>query len=71
MLKCTDKKDTSDIINPKIEIEDVSDFYTLYVLIFHISENVFWDFDIKTVQKIAQNISIFKSWESNPKKKGG
>lgn len=64
-------KKESDVIAPKMKIEDVWDLYTLCVLIFNISEDVFWDCEYAVLMKIVGNIAAYRSWQSSPKTRGG
>jgi hypothetical protein len=48
---------------PKIEFESVEDYYTFYVLILGVPEEVFWHFPYKSLMKIADNYTAYKSWE--------
>jgi len=54
------KKDA--ITLPDIDFEDVSDYYTLYVEIIGISEDVFWNRDIAFVKTVAANKQAFDKW---------
>lgn len=60
-------KKESDVIAPKMKIEDVWDLYTLCVLIFGISEDVFWNCEYAVLMKIVGNIAAYRSWQSSPR----
>lgn len=47
---------------PRIQLEDVEDYYTYYVEILHISENLFWYADISFVKKVAENKAAYDGW---------
>ena len=49
---------------PKFELEDIEDYYTYYVMILGISEDIFWSFDISSVRWIAENKSAYDTWIS-------
>ena len=69
-LKRATAKNRSKIVNPKLVFEDVWDKYTLYVLVFHISETVFWEEDIRNVEKVALNKIAYDGWSANPRERG-
>lgn len=54
------KKDAIQL--PEIDFNDVSDYYTLYVNIIGISEDVFWHSDIEFVKTVAANKQAFEAW---------
>lgn len=68
-MKKATAKTRSKIVNPKLIIEDVWDKYTLYVLVFRISEDVFWNEDIRDVEKVALNKIAYDGWSANPKER--
>lgn len=47
---------------PEIDFEDVTDYYTLYVEIIGVSEDVFWYRDIPFVKTVAANKQAFEKW---------
>lgn len=47
---------------PKFELEDVEDYYTYYVHILGISEEIFWYFDISFVFGIVEDITAYDGW---------
>lgn len=52
---------------PKIEIEDIEDAYSFYVLCLGINESVFWDDDINFVNKVIENKLAYENWQNSPK----
>ena len=49
---------------PKFELEDVEDYYTFYVLILHIPEDVFWFADISFVMSVVENKQAYDGWKN-------
>ena len=47
---------------PKFTLEDIEDFYTLYVLILGIPEDVFWNADVSFVMSVAENKRAYDAW---------
>lgn len=47
---------------PKYELEDIEDYYTYYVLILGISEDVFWNYDYSFVISVVENKSAFDEY---------
>lgn len=47
---------------PEFELEDVEDYYTYYVQILGMSEEVFWYADLSFVKGIAANKSAYDAW---------
>lgn len=47
---------------PNFELEDIEDYYTLYVLIFGMSEELFWNVDISFLRAVADNKSAFDNY---------
>ena len=47
---------------PKVELNDVSDYYTMYVGIMGVSEDVFWYCDIGFVKEVSANKQAFDKW---------
>ncbi|RDU22211.1 hypothetical protein [Anaerosacchariphilus polymeriproducens] len=47
---------------PKFVLEDVEDYYTYYVLILGISEDIFWNADYSFVLSVVENKTAFDSW---------
>lgn len=43
-------------------LENVSDYYTLYVQIMGVSEDVFWHCDIAFVKTVSANKRAFDKW---------
>lgn len=44
---------------PEFKLEDLEDYYTYYVLILGISEDVFWNCDISFILSVVENKSAF------------
>lgn len=49
---------------PKFELEDVEDYYTYYVLLLEIPEDVFWEADCAFVREVAENKAAFDGWQN-------
>ena len=49
---------------PKFELEDVEDYYTYYVLILNIPEDVFWFADYSFLLGVVENKSAYDAWLS-------
>lgn len=47
----------------------MEDFYTLYVEIVGISENIFWDMPIPFVKTVARNKQAYEMWLSYEREK--
>lgn len=47
---------------PRFELEDIEDYYTFYVMILGVSEDVFWHADISFIQAITENKRAFDAW---------
>lgn len=47
---------------PKFELEDVEDYYTYYVLILEIPEELFWYADYSFVLGVVENKSAYDGW---------
>lgn len=47
---------------PKFELEDVEDYYTYYVLILGISEDLFWNADYSFLISVDENKSAFDNY---------
>lgn len=47
---------------PDFELEDIEDYYTLYVLILGASENLFWDGDISFIRAAYDNKAAFDNY---------
>lgn len=43
-------------------MEDVEDWYTYYVVIIGISEELFWNVDISFLKSIEANKSAYDNW---------
>ena len=47
---------------PKFELEEIEDYYTYYVLILGISEDLFWNADISFILTVVENKSAFDNF---------
>lgn len=47
---------------PKFKLEDIEDYYTYYVVLIGISEDLFWNSDISSVAMVADNKTAYESW---------
>ena len=45
-------------------MEDIEDYYSYYVTIQGISEELFWNCDISFIDKIAENDSAYNEWKN-------
>lgn len=49
---------------PEFVLEDVEDYYTYYVLILEIPEDVFWYADISFLLGVVENKTAYDGWLS-------
>lgn len=47
---------------PKIVLEDVEDYYSYYVLILGISEELFWQADLSFLKSVSENKAAFDNY---------
>lgn len=47
---------------PKFKLEDLEDYYTYYVVLIGISEDLFWNSDISSVGMVADNKNAYENW---------
>lgn len=47
---------------PKFELEDIEDYYTYYVLILGVSEDVFWNCDYSFILSVMENKTAYDSY---------
>ena len=47
---------------PEFELEDIEDYYTYYVLILKIPEDIFWYADISFLLGVVENKSAYDGW---------
>lgn len=52
----------SKIKPPKFVLEDIEDYYTYYVLILGIPEDIFWYADYAFVLGVVENKSAYDAW---------
>lgn len=50
-------------------MEDVEDYYTFYVLILNLPEELFWYSDIAFVKSIVENKTAYDAWLDYEKEK--
>lgn len=47
---------------PHFELEDIEDYYTYYVLILEIPEDIFWYADYTFLLGVVENKSAYDGW---------
>lgn len=47
---------------PKFELEDVEDYYTYYVMLLKMPEDIFWYCDYSFVLGVAENKAAYDGW---------
>ena len=47
---------------PDFELEDIEDYYTYYVLVLNIPEDIFWYADISFLRGVVENKSAYDGW---------
>lgn len=47
---------------PKFDLEDVEDYYTYYVLILEIPEDIFWYADYSFLLSVVENKVAYDGW---------
>lgn len=47
---------------PKFKLEDIEDYYTYYVVLIGVSEDLFWNSDISSVGMVAENKTAYENW---------
>ena len=47
---------------PNFELEDVEDYYTYYVLILEIPEDIFWYADYSFLLSVVENKTAYDGW---------
>lgn len=50
---------------PSFDLETIEDYYTYYVMILKIPEQLFWYADISFVKNVAENKSAYDGWLSS------
>lgn len=63
------RKSSKKIKVPKFELEDVEDYYTYYVLILNLSEELFWNSDFSFLLSVSANKSSYDSFISSERLK--
>ena len=63
-IKNTGKIKGSKIKIPKFKLEDIEDYYTYYVLILGISEDLFWNIDLSSLEGIVANKVAYDNYIS-------
>lgn len=61
-IEANKSKEADKIKMPEFELEDVEDYYTYYVHILGISEEMFWFSDISFVLGVVENITAYDGW---------
>lgn len=54
---------------PKFELEDWEDYYTYFVMILGMSEDIFWNVDISSLLSILDNKTAYDNYISYIKEK--
>nr|DAM24383.1 MAG TPA: hypothetical protein [Caudoviricetes sp.] len=52
---------------PKIVLEDIEDYYTYFVLILNISEEIFWNADYSFLISVMENKNAYDNFMSYKK----
>lgn len=47
---------------PKFDLEDIEDYYTYYVLILNVSEDLFWNMDYSSLVSILENKLAYENY---------
>ena len=47
---------------PELDISEVEDAYTYYVLVVGVPEALFWDADVWFVREVATNKAAYEAW---------
>ena len=47
---------------PKFKLEDIEDYYTYYVVLMGISEELFWNADISFIEFVSLNKTAYENW---------
>lgn len=63
------KKNQRNVSIPNFNLEDVEDYYTYYVLILNISENLFWNESFSFLLSVSTNKSAYESFLTYTKNK--
>ncbi len=50
---------------PKFELEEIEDYYTYYVHILKINEDLFWNADISFIERVTKNKAAYDGWFQN------
>lgn len=54
---------------PDFELEDIEDYYTYYVMILKLSEEIFWYADLSFVLGVVEDKAAFDNWLEYEKEK--
>lgn len=54
---------------PDFPLEDVEDYYTYYVLILDLPDNIFWYCDCSFVRAVAENMAAYNGWRNYTEEK--
>lgn len=47
---------------PQFKLEDIEDYYSYYVLICGISEELFWTMDLGFLRSVCENKAAYDGW---------
>lgn len=47
---------------PKFKLQEIEDFYTYYVQILEVPEDVFWHADFPFLKRVVANKSAYDGW---------
>lgn len=56
---------------PKFTLDEIEDYYTYYVLILKIPDHVFWERDLRFLDRIAEDKVAYDAWLRYAVKKEG
>ena len=67
--KATKKKQSKSVKIPKFELQCWEDYFTYFVIILGISEDIFWNCDISSILTIIDNKAAYDGYISYIKEK--
>lgn len=56
------RKPKNSVRMPKFKLEDIEDYYTYYVVLMGISEELFWNADISFIEFVSLNKTAYENW---------
>lgn len=56
---------------PHFPLEEIEDYYTYYVNILKIPEDIFWNADISFIERVVENKTAYEKWLRYAVKKAG